>query len=255
MLENAIDTEVELTKKGTVRKRKQKKKNTYFTEETEAAILKYRSETREYTRNKIYREDIHHAFYKLAENIIHSFKFYYIDTNSIEDLKFEVISFLLQKINLYDQSKGKAYSYFGTITKRYLIAYNQKNYKKLLSKVEMTEIHNDNKTIDVLVERSTLPDIDKEIIFDKFIQYLEVNVLDMFQDPVEVKIGSALLEILKKVRDMETINKKIVFLYAKEMTGENTITITKTLKKLKVVYKKILFDEMEKIRAEDIYSY
>jgi hypothetical protein len=128
--EEVVEQNVELTKKGTVRKRKPKKKNTYFTEETEEAILLWRAEEKQYNRDKIYRDKIHYAFYKLAENIIHSFKFYYIDTNSIEDLKYEVISFLLQKINLYDQSKGKAYSYFGTIAKRYLISYNQKNYKK-----------------------------------------------------------------------------------------------------------------------------
>ena len=39
--ENVLETDVELTKKGTVRKRKPKKKNTYFTEETEEAILQY----------------------------------------------------------------------------------------------------------------------------------------------------------------------------------------------------------------------
>lgn len=253
--ESVIETDVELTKKGTVRKRKPKKKNTYFTEETEEAILQYRLETREYNRNKLYREKIHHAFYKLAENIIHSFKFYYIDTNSIEDLKYEVISFLLQKINLYDQSKGKAYSYFGTITKRYLIAYNQKNYKKLLSRVDISEIHNDNSTIDILVDKLEVKELDKEIVFDKFLQTLELSVLDMFDNESEIKVAVSLLEIFKKVGDMETVNKKYIFLCAKEMTGESTNTITRVIKSMKSVYKDVLSSEMEKIRSEDIYSY
>ena len=79
--EEIVEQEVELTQKGTVRKRKPKKKNTYFTEETEEAILQWRASVKQYDRDKIYREKIHYAFYKLAENIIHSFKFYYIDSN------------------------------------------------------------------------------------------------------------------------------------------------------------------------------
>ena len=253
--EIVIEQEVELTKKGTVRKRKPKKKNTYFTEETQQAILNYRAETSQFKRNEIYRKELHYAFYKLAENIIHSFKFYYIDTNSVEDLKYEVISFLLQKINLYDQSKGKAYSYFGTITKRYLIAYNQKNYKKLLSKVDMSEIHNDNRTIDALVEHSQTPEVDKDLLFDKFITRLNEKILDMFEDEMENKVAFSLLEIFKKVNSMENINKKLIFLYTKEMTGADTTTITKVLKTMKSLYKDVLEEETKKIRSEDIYFY
>jgi hypothetical protein len=252
--QQVVDIEIELTKKGTVRKRKPKKKNTYFTEETENAILRYREESRQFVRNTLYREHIHSAFYKLAENIIHSFKFYYIDTNSVEDLKFEVISFLLQKINLYDQSKGKAYSYFGTITKRYLIAYNQKNYKKLLAKVDLSEIHNDNNTIDILVDKLEVADIDKEIVFDMFLQRLEMVMLDIFNTESEIRVATSLLEIFKKVGEMETINKKLVFLYAKEMTGESTNVITRVIKSMKSIYKDVLSEEMEKIRSKDIYT-
>jgi nitrate reductase NapAB chaperone NapD len=255
MGEEIIDEEVlELTKKGTLRKRKPKKSNTYFTQDTETAILQYRKEAKQSAKDKIYREKIHYAFYKLSENIIHSFKFYYIDTNSIEDLKYEVISFLLQKINLYDQSKGKAYSYFGTIAKRYLIAYNKKNYKKLLSKVDFTEIHNDNKTIDSLIEDKATLYVDKDVIFDKFIKDMDLKILDIFISESELKIAACLLELFKKVNSLDTINKKLIFLYIKEMTGENTNSITKVIKVMKSHYKEALLNEMEKINSMDIYN-
>ena len=95
-----------LTIKGTPRIRKPKTKNVYFTSETEEAILRYRAAPNQALANQIYNKEIHYAFYKLAENIIHTFKFYYTEVDNIEDLKFEVISFLLQKLHLYDQSKG-----------------------------------------------------------------------------------------------------------------------------------------------------
>ena len=112
------------------RKRKAKSKN-YFTQDTEDAIVLYNSISDPKERSKIYDTRIHYPFFKLTENIIHTFKFYYTEVDDIEHLQHEVIVFLLSKIHLFDPSKGaKAYSYFGTIAKRYLILSNQKNYKK-----------------------------------------------------------------------------------------------------------------------------
>ena len=106
---------------------KKKKGVQYFTQETENAIVAYNNAATFEEKNKIYHEKIHYGFFKLTENIIHTFKFYYTEVNNIEDLQFEVISFLISKMHLYDQTKGaKAYSYFGTIAKRYLILSNQK---------------------------------------------------------------------------------------------------------------------------------
>ena len=192
---------VQLTKKGTPRKRKPKTKNVYFTEDTEKAILDYRTAKTYDEKNRLYNEKIHYAFYKLAENIIHTFKFYYTDVDNIEDLKYEVISFLLQKIDLYDQSKGKAYSYFGTIVKRYLILYNQKNYKKILAKTDFQEIHNDEKTIDLLIEKPEPEEIDKMGVLDLFISEVDSKMFEMFDKPEDLKTADAILEIFKKRRN------------------------------------------------------
>ena len=89
-----------------VRKRKPKTKNQYFTQATEDAIVRYNNSTDPEERSRIYRDEIHYAFFKLTENIIHTFKFYYTEVNEIEHLQHEVITFLLDKIHLFDQSKG-----------------------------------------------------------------------------------------------------------------------------------------------------
>ena len=106
---------------------KKKKGVQYFTQETEDAIVRYNGSSDPEERSEIYRKDIHYGFFKLTENIIHTFKFYYTEVNTIDELKHEVVAFLLEKLHLYKQEKGKAYSYFGTIAKRYLILYNNAN--------------------------------------------------------------------------------------------------------------------------------
>ena len=120
----AEDDVIALTKRGLPRKRKPKEPRIYFTQDTEDAIVEYLITTDMAERNRIYNDRIKYGFYKLAENIIHTFKFYYTEVDNINELKHEVIAFLLEKLHLYDDTKGKAYSYFGTIAKRYLIVYN-----------------------------------------------------------------------------------------------------------------------------------
>lgn len=239
------EEEILLTKKGKPRKRKPKVKNNYFTKETEDAILKYRKTTDPAERNRIYNEEIHYGFYKLVENIIHTFKFYYTEVDNIEDLKYEVISFLLQKLDLYDPSKGKAYSYFGTIAKRYLIIYNQKNYKKFLSKAEISNESDDDDNISkvFIVEEET--ELDKLDVVEIFIKHVDDRLLDIFEKEDEIKVADALLEIFKKRTNIDIFNKKAVFIYVKEMTDCQSNTITKVIKKLKTIYKDILDDYLE----------
>ena len=64
------------------RKRRPKSKN-YFTQDTEAAIVRYNNEEDYEVRSQIYEHEIHYAFFKLTENIIHTFKFYYTEVDEI----------------------------------------------------------------------------------------------------------------------------------------------------------------------------
>ena len=239
-----LTTEQLLTKTGKPRKRKPKTKNNYFTKETEEAILRYRKCTDPYERNRIYNQEIHYGFYKLVENIIHTFKFYYTEVDNIEDLKYEVISFLLQKLDLYNQSKGKAYSYFGTIAKRYLIIYNQKNYKKFLTRAELKNESDEEETGMHLIEHPET-ELDKLDVVEMFIKYTDDNLLDLFTKEDELKVADAILEIFKKRENIDIFNKRAVFIYVREMTDAESNTITKVIKRLKTIYKDILNDYLE----------
>ena len=74
-------------------KRSPKKPNVYFTQATEDAIVLYNSLEDNIQKNIIYTQKIHPAFYKLAEIMIHRFKFYNFDV-SHEDVKHEFSTFL-----------------------------------------------------------------------------------------------------------------------------------------------------------------
>lgn len=247
------DSEPALTKDGKVRKRRPKKSIDYFTLDTQAAILKYRKETNIAKRNKIFNEEIYYAFYKLAENIIHTFKFYYTEVDNINELKHEVIAFLLEKLHLYDETKGKAYSYFGTIAKRYLIVYNNNNYKRLKGKAAVEEVDED-KTItnSLILEQASYPE--EGSFFDIFVSYVDENLLEIFPKPQEARVGDAIVALCKRKEHIDIFNKKALFIYIKEITDAPTPTITKVIKSLKVIYKEMLNKYLEEGTKFDIFS-
>jgi hypothetical protein len=232
-----IEEEVLLTKKGTVRKRKPKKANVYFTQETEDAILEYLSLTNQAQRNKLFNEKINHSFHKLAENIIHTFKFYYTEVDTIPELQHEVVAFLLEKLHLYDQTKGKAFSYFGTITKRYLILYNNANYKKLKDKATVEAVDEDKTIlIDIMNNGKDVYQDKTPTFLQQFTKYADHNLFTLFPKQRDAQIADAILELFRKNDNIDIFNKKALYIYIKEITDASTPQITKIIKRLKLVY-------------------
>jgi len=226
-----------LTKKGTVRKRKPKQSINYFTQDTENAIIEYLACSNTAERNKIYNERIDYAFYKLTENIIHTFKFYYTEVDTIPELQHEVVAFLLEKLHLYDQSKGKAYSYFGTIAKRYLILYNNANYKKLKDKAPVEAVDEDKSIYIDIVNNS--PELYQEeasnSFMNQYIKFIDDKLFDLFPKPNDARIADAILELFRRRENIDIFNKKALYIYIKEITDATTPQITKIIKRLDVL--------------------
>ena len=231
--------------------RKKKKSNNYFTKDTELAIIRYNETEDPDEKNKIYEAEIHHALFKLTQNLIHTFKFYYTDESKLEDLQHEVIIFVLTKLHKFDPTNGaKAYSYFGTIAKRYLIASNQKNYKKRLDFLSLDDLHleqEDNQYAygEPLDNEENTPEtlmLDQENNLTKFmneyVEYCTANIYELFPKQEQAKIADAILELFRKRHDIVLFKKKALYIYIREMTDVKTGKITKVAKVLAAIYKK-----------------
>jgi hypothetical protein len=217
---------------------KPKNNNYYFTQETEDAIVRYNNTSDIVLRDRIFTKEIYYPFYKLVENIIHTFKFYYTDVSDIEDLKLEIISVLVEeKIHRFDPTNGaKAFSYFQTIVKRWLINYNNRNYKKLKqvgSFEEMedsyeTGLDNDNSQIMTLSNLLT-----------QYVNMMYENIDVNFPKEQEAKVADAVLTLFKTRHDLEIFKKKALYIYIREMTDCETPTLTKVISKLKLEFYKL----------------
>jgi len=267
-------------------------KKRYFTQETEDAIIEYNKTENFFEKSKIYERKIHYPFFKLTENIIHTFKFYHTEEEDLENLQHELMIFLLSKIHLYDHKKNiedkfkkiiikefkeqytlnfeeyvgnvnrisqkqindfidllnvskeckdtlfkiippKAYSYFGTIVKRWLILYNQKNYKKKLVTSPIDELNPD----EILLEVS--PSKEKLYIFiEEYIKYCSDNIYTLFPDINEAKVADAIIELFRKRNHLTIFNKKALYIYIREIIDVKTSKITKISKTLSKIFKK-----------------
>ena len=216
--------------------KKKKKSVQYFTKDTENAIVKYNNTENPEERSAIYRDEIHYAFFKLTENIIHTFKFYYTEVENIEDLQHEVITFLLSKIHRFNPENGaKAYSYFGTITKRWLILYNQKNYKKKIDTIDIEVLEEDENHSYEMEESQPIEQLSYYI--DEYIKYCTENIFTLFPKAEDAQIADAVLELFRKREHLDIFNKKALYIYIREIVDAKTPKITKITTRLYDIFK------------------
>ena len=212
--------------------RKAKKGSTryYFTDSTEKAIIRHNNETRAHMRERIYNEHIRIPFEKLAENIIHTFKFYYFDVPS-EQVKQEVISFLVLNMHKFKEGKGKAFSYFSIVAKNYLILHNNKNYAHYKSHDTMDVLDWNQKTRDQVAKQEEDEKM-KEYVH-QFVEYWENNITNVFTRKKDILVADSVLEIFRRAQHIENFNKKALYIMIREMSGSKTQHITRIVNTMK----------------------
>ena len=230
------------------RKAKKGSPRYYFTQDTENAIIRHNKETRPHMRERIYNEHIRNAFEKLAENIIHTFKFYYFDVPS-NDVKHEVVSFLYMNMHKFAEGKGKAFSYFSIVAKNYLILNNNKNYK-------MGKIHSEMKVLDYkrnLMGENTTSDVaEKSVLFvGELHRFWDANLTNIFRRDKDIRVADSVLHIFRIKENIENFNKKALYILIREMTGSNTQHITRIINVMKK-YNKRLITEFDKEGMVDV---
>lgn len=212
--------------------RKLKKGSTryYFTQKTEDAIIRYNNEERAVMRNRIYNDHIKDAFEKLAENMIHTFKFYYFDVPS-EEVKNEVVSFLVMNMHKFTEGKGKAFSYFSIVAKNYLILHNNNNYKKM-------KTHDQIDVIDW--DRSVKTEMDKKGVDESYgefvkqmLEYWDNNLSVIFKRQKDIRVADSVIHIFRIKGNIENFNKKALYILIREMTQSNTQHITRVINVMK----------------------
>ena len=238
---SVLDDQNEQKKKG----RKPKTKN-YFAEREENAVREYLTSTTFDEKNKIYNEFLKDPLDKMISSIIRRYKLYRKDMN-FDEIHMDTHSFLMTKIDKFKPAKEKkAYSYFGTICKNYLMGQIMKDQKDMNRKISYEDISSDLENTDRedLIYYIESEDITSEQIIDRFLE----NLIEILQEKSlsenERKLGESLYEVFLNYdsifisTDNNKFNKNIILLSLREMTNLSTKEIRSSMKK----YKKVYFD-------------
>ena len=218
----------------------------YFGEDQEKAVVKYLESVDETERNKIFNEFLREPLIIMVESIIRRYKLYRKDFE-FQDLHTDTMSFLITKINKFDHTKNyKAYSYFGTICKNYLMGAIQKDNKENNRSVSYEDISED---IESRADLSYVID-DYHVDYGDVITSLSTRLEEFIETENltdnETKLGYALLEIFSnfdkifQIGDGNKFNKNLILLSLREMTSLSTKEIRIALKKYKMLYDGIL---------------
>jgi hypothetical protein len=223
----------------------------YFGEDQEKAVVNYLESTDETEKNKIFNEYLRDPLITMVESIIRRYKLYRKDMD-FKEIHTDTMSFLITKINKFDHTKNtKAYSYFGTICKNYLMGAIQKDNKEQNRQVSYDDISSD---VEDSTDLSYVIDehvIDYQAIIIKLTANLEEFVENQNLNENEQKLGYALLEIFSnfdkifQVGDGNKFNKNLILLSLREMTSLSTKEIRIAMKRYKKIYDGILVGFLE----------
>ena len=222
---------------------RKKKSKQYFTLDTEEAIIAYNKSTSQREKNELYKTRIQYPFEKLAENILNTFKFSYFDVSK-EDVQMEVISNLIEKIHMFQEGKGKAFSYFSIVAKNYLILKNNGNYKRFKKTALLSEMPESWNPPDDFHETEFGAELNefKELM----LKYWDINLTRVFTKKRDIQIADAVLELFRRSQHIENFNKKHLYLLIREMTDCKTHYITKVVNEMKKHQIQMLNDYFDK---------
>ena len=244
MSENETDLALEKKKKG-----RKPTTNNYFDEREETAVRSFLVAETQEEKNKIYNEFLKEPLDKMISSIIRRYKLYRRDMN-FEEVHTDTHSFLMTKIDKFKPSKEKkAYSYFGTICKNYLMGQIMKDQKEMNRKISYEDISYDLSNRPDFSYTIDEDDMTSEIIIKKFLEKLKIDLDESIINEDEKKLGSAIYDLFENYSlifpdsNNNKFNKNIILFELREMTNLSTKEIRISIKK----FKKLYFDLVQEI--------
>ena len=227
------------------KKTKKKKSNNYFDTREEEAVRMFLSATTFSEKNQIYNEYLRGPLDKMIESIIRRYKLYRKNMD-FNDIHSDTHSFLITKVDKFKPDKNKkAYSYFGTICKNYLMGQIIKDQKDQNRKISYEDISTKIENRPDMIYYLEYEKIDASDVIDEFVKKLSLFMEENDLNNNEIKLGYALIELFENYEeifigtDNNKFNKNIVLLSLREMTNMPTKEIRSSMKKFKSLYYEI----------------
>ena len=206
----------------------------YWGEDQEDAIVEFNTNDDIDDKHKVFVAIIEPAFRKLVENIYYTYNFNKIlwDRDQIEH---EVMTHLYEKLSKFDVTKNKkSFSYFGTITKNWMIQRCNTDKNKRFIDADNQDMIVHNISINAY-EENKLNRHNEEFIGEIIEDFDDWDAKDNYTRD-DFAVLEIVNDILKNYERFNIYNKKQLYVYIREATDLPSRKITKSLKKIKLDY-------------------
>jgi|TARA_R110000868_G_scaffold9720_4_gene47887 hypothetical protein len=214
----------------------------YFDVAEETAVRSFLLAKTSEEKNKIYNECLKEPLDKMISSIIRRYKLYRKDMD-FNEIHCDTHSFLMTKVDKFKPSKEKkAYSYFGTICKNYLMGQIIKDQKETNRKVSYEDMSQSIEERPDMMYRIDDEEMDTNAIIIKYLNELRYFIENENLSDNEVKLGYALIDLFDNYEsifssaDNNKFNKNVILLSLREMTNLSTKEIRGSIKKFKKLY-------------------
>lgn len=232
-----------LTEDVSSKKRGRKTVNVnYFDVREETAVRNFLLAETSEEKNKIYNDYLRAPLDKMISSIIRRYKLYRKNMDFIE-IHTDTHSFLMTKVDKFKPSKEKkAYSYFGTICKNYLMGQIIKDQKETNRKVSYEDMSESIEERPDMIYRIDEDTIDTSVIISEYLKELRDFIDNENLSDNERKLGYALSDLFENYEsifseaDNNKFNKNVILLSLREMTNLSTKEIRSSMKKFKKLY-------------------
>jgi hypothetical protein len=232
-----------------IKPKKKGQTENYFDVREENAVRMFLTASTVDEKNKIYNEFLRKPLDKMISSIIRRYKLYRKDMDFIE-IHTDTHSFLMTKVDKFVPSKEKkAYSYFGTICKNYLMGQILKDQKEFNRKISYEDISSDlENSMNMIYYLDIEPENNDNVIPDLLSLIKDVLEQDDLNEN-EYKLGLALSDIFENYEsifpasDNNKFNKNIILLSLREITNMSTKEIRASMKKYKKLYLALISPE------------
>ena len=221
-------------------------KENYFDVEEEMAVRMYLTATTFNEKNEIYNQYLRGPLDKMISSIIRRYKLYRKDMD-FKEIHTDTHSFLMTKIDKFKPAKEKkAYSYFGTICKNYLMGQIIKDQKDMNRRVSYEDISSNLENRPDMVYYLEYEIVDTQNVISEFLKELKSVIDSGDLNDNEIKLGLALQDLFENYKEIflgnenNKFNKNVILLSLREMTNLSTKEIRSAIKKYKKLYYVVL---------------
>jgi len=222
--------------------KKGRRRREYFGPDVEEAIACYVKSKSKSKRDRIFIEQIKEPFEELIQNIILTYEFQNLESDWTL-LQQEILSHLYYNIDKFNPEKGRAFSYFGTVTKNYLI---QRSIRQSFERTTSVPLDNPHRSWNSETEIQSIFVDDSFLRNQEIDEFIGILIDELGKEYDRIEKRNELKKTLESIiyflenRDKQDIyNKKNLYVLLKGRTQLSTRQLTKCLKSIRKIYEEV----------------